>query len=199
MGLPQQRRLGFLRRFAPHAVAAIALLAIAIFGIQALANAPPSGSDSDSDFTLSITASRATYAEGEEVLLTTTLTYSGPEPSVTVSGPGIIAFSEAREGGPVIGPSSNADWCRPPRHPSPSVMTLERRVPHAFAFHKSGWWGPDDPNADLMEAFFSDLDTLTLPAGTWRITAHSDFSISPNCAEPTVHLAANLTVVVAPS
>ena len=200
MDIRQRRSAGFPRRFGRHVVAAIALLALVIFDIQAIrANTPPVGSDSDGDFTLSIRASRPGYTEGQEIILTTTLTYTGPEPSVTVSGPGIIAFSEAREGGLVIGPFVNADWCRSPRHPFPSAVSLERDIPHAFAFGKSGSYGPEDPDADFLREFFSDLDTLTLPPGTWRITAHSDFSRSQECAEPTtVHLEAGVTIEVEP-
>jgi hypothetical protein len=199
MGLFQWRRGESLWRFAPKSVAAIALLALVVGGIQVIrATKPPVGSDSDADFQLSIEASRPVYAEHQEVRLTTTLTYTGPEPSVTVSGPGIIAFSEAREGGMVIGPFVNGDWCRPPRHALPSAVTLERDVPHEFPFYKSGSWGAEDPTADFLRDFFSDLDTLTLPSGTWRVTAHSDFSRSIHCAEPTVHLEAHVTIEVMP-
>ena len=140
------------------------------------------------DFELELTAGASEYAAGEPVDISASVTYRGPAESVTVTGVGdlVNGFGIRQIDGPIsIGPG----W------DEPCVQDeLENGVPQVEPYRKSGGWSPDDPLAELYQAFFDDPE-FRLPAGTYIITAYSEF-YAGDCGGELVDLAASVVIRV---
>ncbi|HWP62851.1 MAG TPA: hypothetical protein VNO86_05220 [Candidatus Binatia bacterium] len=128
----------------------------------------------DEAFELVLRLPRLDWAEGEPIEVEAQLTYTGPQPTVVVSGSGsgLVLFGLEQVGGPIrIGGAATSD-CVP--------RTLERGIPLVVPYQKSGAFSNDDPKAAWYRAFFAD-PLLRLPAGRWRLTASADFFTGPPC------------------
>ena len=152
---------------------------------------PVTATDADASFRLTLEAGQDRYRAGQEIEVVATLTYLGPAGMVEARGssnPGIIGFSIERKAPPVaVHPAYTTDCGS---HP------MERGVPVAHPFAKSGGFTPDEPLAPFYEAYFAD-PSLRLPAGTWTITAAGSWSVGDCGVEPHA-LSAAVTVVVEP-
>lgn len=140
-------------------------------------------------FDLTIAGDKLEYRAGEPIEIEAFLKYQGPQPSVELSGVTSLVngFGIKQLDGPLaMGPG----WDEPcVRHQLRTGGPL--RVPYI----KSASWSDDDPNADFYREWASD-PVLTLPAGTWLVTAYTEFVIGPDCAGPLVSLEASLLIVV---
>lgn len=152
---------------------------------------PVAATDADASFRLTLEAGQDRYRAGQEIKVVTTLTYLGPADAIEARGssnPGIIGFSIERKAPPVaVYPAYTTDCGS---HP------MERGVPVAYPFAKSGGFTPDEPLAPFYEAYFAD-PSLRLPAGTWTITAAGSWSLG-ECGGEAHALSASVTVVVEP-
>lgn len=60
---------------------------------------------------------------------------------------------------------------------------------------KSASWSQDDPNAEFLVEWVRDPQ-LRLPAGTWHVTAYSEFAVGSECAGAQVDLEASIVIRV---
>lgn len=143
----------------------------------------------DDAFELVLRLPRLGWAEGESIEVVAQLTYTGPQPTVVVSGSGsgLVLFGLEQVGGPIrIGGAATMD-CLP--------RTLERGVPLVVPYQKSGAFSNDDPKAAWYRAFFAD-PLLRPPAGRWRLTASADFFTGPPCGDDRHTLEVSVELVV---
>lgn len=151
----------------------------------------------DGPFELSIRASKGVYAEGEAIDIAGSLTYLGPEASISI-GHSQGARSGGERGGPmgfsidepVLGNlrlgGAWADSCE--------GTTLERGRPIEAAFEKGGGWSGDDPQASAYLAYMLD-PVLRLPPGVWHVRVVTDFSVG-ECSANGLEMMAALEIVV---
>lgn len=134
----------------------------------------PVGRATDGPFTLQIQSAKAVYAEREPIDLSATLTYNGPEASVTIShGHGSpIAFGIVE---PVNGIQLSPSWLT-----SCESSTLERGIALTRAFAKSGGETSGASPGPSVVAFMAD-PTVRLPAGVWHVFVQAEFSEGPTC------------------
>lgn len=140
-------------------------------------------------FDLMIDADKPEYRTGEPIEIDAVLQYDGRQPSVELWGVGSLVngFGIKQLDGPlVMGPG----WDEPcVRH------ELQRREPLGVPYEKSAAWSDDDPDGVFYRDWVQDPE-LRLPAGTWLITAYSEFAVGSDCAGPLVSLQASLLIVV---
>ena len=113
---------------------------------------PVSGSVTDGSFRLDLTTPTGIYAENEMIMPVATLTYVGPDPTVTIEyGEPYVTFAVEEIGGVgrLAGSGSEVG----------STATLARGVPTKIPFALA-----------LDQAWLAD-PVLKLPPGLWRITA----------------------------
>ncbi len=145
----------------------------------------------DGTLKLTLTADRATYAEGDAIAAVATIEYLGPEPSIPVSSsPGVVIFSVDRLDGPERVQGGDRLSC--------VGTTLERGVPRAFPWAKSGSFDPADPTDTFAETYLTSGPELRLPAGTWRLVAGTAIS-GAGCVGPERALSAEVVVTVEPA
>jgi hypothetical protein len=120
----------------------------------------------DGDFTLEITSPRDSWAAGEPIEVTATLTYERPG-STTIIGPGAgpIAFGVRQlDGTREMGALMTAD----------AVEHVVGPEPYVAEYRKSGGWDPGDENEEFYKEFFEDPE-FRLPPGRWEVTARAWF------------------------
>lgn len=125
------------------------------------ANEPVVATTDDGVFRLSLTTPRATYGPDDAIEPVATITYLGPEATVTVyHADQSIGFRiEEVDGTRVMGGGM--------RQPCRSTELISG-VPSAVPFSKAG-----SPGDGFDRAWYED-PVLRLPVGTWRITAGLD-------------------------
>lgn len=145
------------------------------------------GTVSGRGMTLSAAAEPAVVAAGQPIEVEVTLTNEGDDPIVlSGSGSGVIFFSVTRlEDGLTLGDSLRSGDC----------VSHVIREPIVVPFSKSGGWSEDDPNADVLRAYFADPE-LRLPSGTWRIDITVLAAMGEGCTGQPVDLALALIVTV---
>jgi hypothetical protein len=120
------------------------------------------------DFMLEISSPRESWAAGEPIAVTATLTYLG-DATTTIYGPEPhpLSFGVREIGG---------------TREMAAFLTYEGGVvrigpePLVVEYRKSGGWSPgDDPNEAFYERFFADPE-LRLPAGRWEIYVWARFA-----------------------
>ena len=124
----------------------------------------------DGAFDLTITSAKARYVLGEPIDVTASVTFRGPEGSVSIfHGHGSpMAFGVIeRVGGLFLTPAWRLS-CEP--------SVLEKDVPLVRPFAKSGSFSGDNPAATDASGFFED-PTLVLPAGIWHLYVVADFGV----------------------
>jgi hypothetical protein len=62
-------------------------------------------------------------------------------------------------------------------------------------FEKSAGWSQDDPNADFYRDWSAD-PLLHLPAGTWLVTAYSNFMVGGGCSGESVELQTSIVITI---
>lgn len=121
-------------------------------------------------FTVPMTTWRADSAIDGNARLEVT---GGQREQVSGSGAAIIAFQFEEVGGRrKMGPALSADCAR---------YDIVPDKPQVSGITKSGAWGPEDPDADFYQRFFSSPD-IRLPAGRWTITAIATFYDGIGCS-----------------
>lgn len=149
------------------AVAATAALAAACGSGQPgslLPASPPITRVGDAQgFSLHVTLPASTFAAGEVIPISTTVTWNGPADSARIfgSGMGPVAFLVAEVGGAgrTMGGVMTADC---------AVKAYSRGVPVAIPLQKSGAYQENDPQAEFYRAWNAD-PALRLPAGRWQV------------------------------
>jgi hypothetical protein len=185
-------------RIAPAARLAIAALA---WAVAACATGPspaspgpglvaaPVGNTTDGPFTLEIRATKAVYSSEDPVVVTATLTYTGPDASAVIShgygSPISIGVVE-----PVDGLSMGTGW-----RLSCSTSTLDRGVPVSTSFHKSG-----DSTEMPIPSLMAIINDPRMPSGVWHFYVEALFSEGAGCSRdgPKHDFRAELALQVSP-
>lgn len=164
-------------------VALAVLLAIAVVGYRALSPRATAARAVDGPFVVEITSPRSTYAAGQAIPISATLTYTGPAATVTVShalqviGFGIDGFLDGK--------------VRPIFAFKCASTELQRGMPLTVPFAKTGGTMTPDPSFD---AFMTD-PMLRLPPGSWDVYADAVFS-EGICGQPGHHIRAEIVITV---
>jgi len=140
-------------------------------------------------FGLGLTSENAEYAAGEPIEIQAELLYDGIEPTLTLSGVTTLVNGfgiEQLDGPLVMGPGWEVPCLR---------HEIRSAEPLVFAYVKSAGWTQDDPNAQFYQEWMQDPQ-LRLPAGTWLVTAYSEFAVGSDCGGPQVTLEASIVVTV---
>jgi hypothetical protein len=126
-------------------------------------------------FEMRLNVEKTTYKEGEPIVLSASLTYTGDEKEFTVWG-----SSSAKVGFTLTdGKDFDMDGA------STSDLThmkFARGETMEFPFVKSGGYGSDDPDAEFWRAFYAEKE-LKLPAGQYLIAAHCNFSLTQDVVD----------------
>lgn len=132
-------------------------------------SAPPTAKVRVGEFTLEISSPRRTWAVGEAIEMTATLTYDGSgEVTIWGAGAGPISFS-VREIGGTRAMEGLMTYDEAPHQIGPAD-------PIVVDYRKSGGWSPgDDPNEAFYVEFFADPG-FRLPAGRWEVEAWTRFA-----------------------
>ncbi len=121
-------------------------------------------------FRLELWTDRKRYTTDEPISIAATLTYLGPEDSVTLYHPDpILTFLLNEQSGTRSMGGGVDDVCR--------QTVVRRDEPISIPYTKSAAWTPDDPNAAFYQEWMNDPQ-LYLPSGTWTVVADGQFSIS---------------------
>jgi hypothetical protein len=153
------------------------------------ANGPVDARSEDGMFRLELTTPRGEYVPGYPIAPVASLTYLGPDGTVSVHfDTAAVQFRVEEVGGSRVAGGGSRLIC--------ASTNLVKDSPLDVPFAKAG--SPtDDPTAGFDQAWYLDR-TLTLPVGTWRIVASIDLGVD-GCA-PSHHLTvSNVIHVVAPS
>ena len=142
-------------------------------------------------FVLSMAVPTDRFAVGQAIDVRTTLTWTGPDPTVTIWGSGMgpvgFLYEELTGRQRKIGGLMTSDCAR---HP------YERGVATPIPVGKSAAWSADDPDAAFFQEFAND-PLLHLPAGRWRIVADmSGYLVPCEANAPSVTLRAVLEIGV---
>ena len=169
----------------------VALVAVALIGglvgsgALNLGNGRLSATTRVGDFVLTFTSAKATYAQGEAIDLSASLTYDGPDPAVRIAhahltplGFGIVE--------PINGVRLSPGW-----RLSCELEDLTKGIPLERGFRKSGGDSTSNPN---FIPFMNDPQ-LKLPVGTWHAYAVAEFGLG-ECGGPSVSIRADLTIEV---
>lgn len=146
-------------------------------------------------FDLRISTDQEQVVEGEPIVITTTLGYTGPfknrQASVTGPSGSLVAFRVKQIGGPVdSGPGWGAQ-CWQHRFAPGEVIEIP--------FEKSGGYDREGPLAEFWEDWFEDPE-LRLPAGRFEITAILHHGApGSRCAGAHRTLAASVAIEVVPA
>ena len=175
---------GFRWATAAGALGLLVVLGAILFGSGAL-SAGAVDLAAEGPFELEIRSVKSQYTAGEPIDIAATLTYHGPEASVTIDhghlspvGFGIVE--------PVNGIQLSPAW-----RTSCETTILARDVGLTRAFAKSGASSGSDPS---FLAFMQD-PVLRLPAGTWHVYADASFS-EGGCGSQTHNIRAEITINV---
>ncbi len=178
----------WLWRVGPIAVSLVALAACGAPTVDLRpTDAPAIASKTDGRLTMTLSLPKTTWAVGEDITGTATLSLE-PGPDMELSGSGRpIAFSYTEVGGThQVEPVFTAD-CAP--HP------LAAEVPIVQPLAKSGSWSPDTPDADFTSTFLTEPG-IHLPAGDWDIRVELALNEGPGCDGPAVDLSPTVRVHV---
>lgn len=151
------------------------------------AHEPATASEADDRYTLTLTLPSDTWAVGEPIDGTASLSLE-PGPDVQLSGSGSpIAFSYAEVNGRRrIDPVFTAD-CAP--HP------LSAASPITTPLTNRGSWSDDMPDAEFYRDFFTGPD-VRLPAGDWDIAVVLAIGEGPDCSGRSLRLAPSVRIHV---
>jgi hypothetical protein len=152
------------------------VLAIAL-AVAACSSAPPTTQTAtDGTFELKVSLPPGTHHAADALDIVTTLTYDGPQLSITVDSDdeGFVWFSfKQLDGSREMGGSFSRLIC------SPST-TMVRGKSATFRPAKSVVFGADDTNAPFYRQWASDPE-VHLPAGRWQILATAQIWEGETC------------------
>lgn len=190
------------RQFAGGAFAALVLVVgvatvgaslarIGPFAPSATGDGPVTSTVRNGPFELTIRSARSHYAPGDVIDVKASLTYRGPEASLSIAHAhgSPMAFGVVERVGSL--------FLIPAWRQSCERSTLEPGVPLERPFAKSGSFSGDNPAATNAAGFFED-PTLELPAGTWNLYVVADFGVG-DCGVDRHLLRADLPIVVGDS
>jgi hypothetical protein len=182
------RRQLRLRWMTPLVVLVVLALLGGVLGVgpfTSLLNGPISATTKVGDFELTIRSAKATYRNREPVVLTATLTYRGPKPSVHIShakSPMTFGIVE-----PVRGLLLNGIWLM-----SCGGSELVRGVGLEKPFVKA--FGSPVPIPLDAEAFARE-PKLMLPPGTWHPYVIAEFALG-GCGSPKISMRTEIAIDV---
>jgi hypothetical protein len=192
---PQRSRWASVSRLAfglGSAAIAVALAAFIGFGQRTPATGPSPVTDvvTKDGLSLALELRKTTYRANEPITAEATLTYTGAESSIVISGSSIVVFSVVDVSGTRdIGGGSDL---------SCQSKTFVRNTPTRYQFAKSGGWSADDKNAAFYEAFFGD-PLFRLPEGIWDVQAIAEFTRGTDCSPNPLRMVASVRIVVGPA
>jgi hypothetical protein len=140
-------------------------------------------------FALSLSAAATQYSPDDPIGIQAQLVYDGPEPTIDLSGVFSLVNGfgmEQLDGDLAMGPG----WNEPCLN-----HQLRAGEPLIVPYEKSAGWSQGDPNANFYRDWSAD-PLLHLPAGTWLVTAYSDFSVGIGCAGERVQMQAAIVITV---
>jgi hypothetical protein len=173
----------------PKAIAflAIAALGLVLLATQASATRPLSSTVPADEFELRFDVPKNRYRSGERIDAVATLTYHGPMDriEITTAGAGPLYFGVESNTGHKITPGWRDKQVK---------LVMERGVPLAAPFMKSGGSSPDDPEWDFFRAYVT-ADGLRLPAATWRLWVMTHLTMG-DPQSPTLEIEASVRIEV---
>jgi hypothetical protein len=154
---------------------------------------PPSGgepqaSDTSGPFQLTFVLPRTTWSSEEAITGKAVLSLTeGRATAISGPGRGLLAFAFREVGGThEMGPGWTMDCAS---HPLAAGQPIESGIT------KSGGFTDEQPDAGFYRSFFWD-PLVHLPAGTWDITATTEFSEGAGCSGARHALSATIRVLV---
>jgi hypothetical protein len=152
--------------------------------------APSPAAETDGLFMLQLALPRLDWHAGDAITGTATLFFTGPAPTTVYgAGSGVIGFVYAEVGG-----SRRVDWastadCAP--HP------LGPAAPITVDLSKSGAVTGSEPDAEFLRTFLlTDPGVVRLPAGTWDISAVTQFLDGNACSGSSHAMKATVRITV---
>jgi hypothetical protein len=140
-------------------------------------------------FRLELWTDRTSYTAGEPISIGATLTYIGPDDSVTLYHPDpMVTFDLVELGGSRSMGGAVRDVCAP--------TVVNKGEPIQIPYTKSAAWTGEDPNATFYQAWIQD-PLLHLPAGSWNVLVQGQFRLG-DCGQP-LDIGTKLTVTVTPA
>lgn len=140
-------------------------------------------------FYLTVSAGTAQYSIDDPIDIQAQLLYEGDQPAIDLSGVFSLVNGfgiEQLDGNLEMGPGWE-EPCVPHQ--------LQAGEPLTVPFKKSAAWSPDDPNADFYRGWSAE-PLLHLPAGTWLVTAYSDFMLGSGCSGERLQMQASIIITV---
>lgn len=186
---PAGRRSGLASIGALTAALAIVVVALALRpATPGIGTAGPvAAAAEDGMFRLELTTPRDTYEPGYAIAPVARVTYLGPDPAIAVNhSHSQLVFQVDEVGGSRRMEGGSRASCE--------STNLVKGQPLDIPFGKSGS-ATDHPATGFDQAWYED-PTLTLPIGTWRITANMDFAVGA-CGSGHVLQVSNVIEVVA--
>lgn len=178
----------------PAARTSAAAAPVGTASASSAASVPITDVTDDGTFQLSIRADSDRYEPDQPMTITATITYLGPEASIDVRTGGAIVWFGIEE----VGGTRRID---PVLFASCGRATYQRDVSVTYPFDKSAAINPSDPNVAFVRQFMGIVDNrpdpvVTLPTGTWRISASTYLSEDSTCTESGHTLTTSVTVSV---
>jgi hypothetical protein len=175
-------------------VAAAVLVVVAGCASAPAAPLPPVPSpaaETDGLFHLQLTLPRLDWQAGDAITGTATLSFTGPVPTTVYgSGGGVIGFTYVEVGGTRSVEPVWTDDCGP--HPLGPV------APITVPLSKSGAVPDSGPDAEFLRSFLlTDPGVVRLPAGTWDISAVTQFLDGDACSGASHSMKATARIRVA--
>ena len=166
----------------------VAVVLAACGAAPAPSPAPSPAAETDGPFRLQLALPRLEWHAGDAITGTATLSFTGSAPTtIQGSGSGVIAFSYVEVGGTRrVDPIWTAD-CGP--HP------IGPENPITADLSKSGAIDGTGPEADFLRSFFADPQ-VRLPAGTWDISAVTQFLDGDACSGTSHTMKATVRITV---
>lgn len=150
----------------------------------------PSTSTTDGPFRLELVLPHLNWTAGDAITGSAILSLTGSAPTTVYgSGSGVIGFVYAEVGGTRdVNPVWTAD-CGP--HP------LDPAAPITVGLSKSGAVDGSEPDADFLRTFLlTDPGVIRLPAGTWDISAVTQFLDGADCSGGSHAMKATVRITV---
>ncbi|MDQ8735876.1 hypothetical protein [Paenibacillus sp. LHD-38] len=141
----------------------------------------------DELFEMSLNIDKTTFAKGEPIVYSASLTYIGDNESITVWGPRTNVVFYLTDGKKLEMEGANTTEL------TPTVFVKGEK--YEYPFQKSGGYSNDGPDAKFWKEFYGEKDLL-LPSGTYYIAAHCDFSLDKLVVDSRYDVSVHTTVTV---
>lgn len=141
----------------------------------------------DDQFEMKLNIQKKKYKVGEPIHYSALLTYIGDSDSILVWGPRTYIMFSLTDGKEIkMEGASTLEL---------TATRLFKGEINEYPFFKSGGYSVNDPDAGFWKEFYSEKDLL-LPAGTYLITANSNFSLTEKVVDSHYHGEVHTTIVV---